>query len=63
VTALDPAYLEAPAIALAGASFELAGTAVIAIAAAERNSFDAPVDHCPGLPFWQRLAEFWLCGA
>jgi hypothetical protein len=48
VTALNPAYLEAPAIALGGASFELAGTAVITIAVAERNSLDVPVNHCPG---------------
>jgi hypothetical protein len=46
VTALDPAYLKAATIALAGASFELAGTAVVAIAAAERNSLNTPVDHC-----------------
>ncbi len=35
VTAHDPAYLEALAIALAGASFELAGTAVITVAVTE----------------------------
>ncbi len=45
VTALDPTDLEASAIALAGSSLELAGTAVIAVAAAERDRLYAPVDH------------------
>jgi hypothetical protein len=47
VIALDPAYFEAPAIALGGSSFELAGTAIITFAVAERSSLDAPADHCP----------------
>ena len=45
VTAFDPAYFEAPAIAVRGASFELAGTAVIAVAAAESDSLNVPINH------------------
>src|SRR5438132_9873478 len=42
MAALDPAHLEAAAVALGRALLELAGAAVIAIAAAERNRLEAP---------------------
>src|SRR5215472_3864048 len=50
MAALNPAGLEAAAIAAAWALLELAGTAVVAIAVAEGDGLNAPVDHGPGPP-------------
>jgi hypothetical protein len=45
---LDPHDLEAAAVAVGRQGFELARTAVVAVAAAELDALDVPVDHGPG---------------
>ncbi len=45
VPALDPAHLETAAVAVGGAQFELAGAVIRAIATAERQSVNSPLDH------------------
>jgi hypothetical protein len=45
VAPLNPTHLETMAIPIARASFELAGTAIIAIAITEGDRLYAPIDH------------------
>jgi hypothetical protein len=53
MTLSDPEHLEALAVAVRGQSFELAGTAMVAIAVAVTLALDIPLDHghsSAGLP-------------